>query len=75
MYWFFVLVTISFGGATGVFVTYKNRKAMDSVCGEKMDFYNGHYADQIASMLQQPYQAEGTVEMHAQVGSIEEQLR
>lgn len=39
VYWFSVIVTISFGCATGVFVTLKNRKEMILSCDEKLSFY------------------------------------
>lgn len=48
IYWFFVLITISFGGATGVFVTLKNRNAMDTVCRSKLDFYTANYMDRLS---------------------------
>lgn len=85
IYWFFVLVTISFGGATGVFMTYRNRTAMDRVCGEKLDYYTSHYTDKIAA-LQSPFRpalqdAVQTEEngrrdgIHVHVAIIEDQLR
>lgn len=50
IYWFFVLITISCGGATGVFVTYKNRTAMERVCTDKLDYYMVNYANKIPAL-------------------------
>lgn len=43
IYWFFVLITISCGGATGVFVTHRNRTAMERVCADKLVYYADNY--------------------------------
>lgn len=45
-----MLITISCGGATGVFVTYKNQAAMERVCAAKFDYYTANYASEIAAL-------------------------
>lgn len=50
IYWFFVLITISCGGATGIFVTYKNRVAMERICTDKLDYYTANYGDQMLAI-------------------------
>lgn len=43
VYWFSVLVTISFGFATGVFITHQNKMEMIETCNEKISFYELHH--------------------------------
>lgn len=69
IYWFFVLITISCGGATGVFVTYKNRVAMERVCADKLDFYAANYGGQLVGLPTLPADVD-----HEHVAVIEEHL-
>lgn len=88
IYWFFVLITISCGGATGAFVTYKNRVAMERVCADKFDYYSANYAGEIAALQSTSAAAQrevdgderlpslwGAAALHEYVAIIEDQLK
>lgn len=49
VYWFAVLVTITCGGATGVFMTLKNKQEMTIICQQKHEFYETYWSDAAAA--------------------------
>lgn len=49
VYWFAVLVTITCGGTTGVFMTLKNKHEMTIVCQQKYELYESHLLSTEAS--------------------------
>lgn len=44
VYWFAVLVTITCGGATGIFMTRKNKHDMTIICQQKHEFYETYWS-------------------------------
>lgn len=51
IYWFAVLVTISCGGATGVFMTMKNKHEMTIICQQKYEFYEKYWLNVDAATM------------------------
>lgn len=45
VYWFAVLVTITCGGATGIFTTLKNKHDMTIICRQKHEFYETYWSN------------------------------
>lgn len=51
VYWFAVLVTITCGGATGIFMTLKNKHEMTIICQQKHEFYETYWSDAAAATV------------------------
>lgn len=49
VYWFAVLVTITCGGATGIFMTRKNKHDMTIICQQKHEFYETYWSHAAAA--------------------------
>lgn len=43
IYWFFVLVTISFGGITGIYMNQKYKNEMRIICNQELELYKSYF--------------------------------
>lgn len=43
IYWFFVLVTISFGGITGIYMNHKYKNEMRTICSQELGLYKSYF--------------------------------
>lgn len=52
IYWFFVLITISCGGVSGIFETVKYQRSMDTACTDRLNEYRRQYPELIVPALE-----------------------